>query len=128
MWGNVWEFLDGVLKTAEGIYFDIENDVATPANMKEFYPRTDVVAYAAGYIKSTDKRISWGLIPEYSFNGSSSTYLTDYTWVNPGTRVALSGAYWTHGLRAGLFALTLADAPSRSTRHIGSRLASYIEI
>jgi hypothetical protein len=128
LWGNVWEFLDGFLKTAEGVYFDIENDVATPANMKEFYPRTDVTTYTYGYIKSTDKRISWGLIPEYSFNGSSSTYLSDYTWVNTGTRIARSSAYWDHGLQAGLFALSLAGAPSGSGRGFGSRLASYIEI
>jgi hypothetical protein len=128
LWGNVWEFLDGFLKTAEGVYFDIENNVTTPANMKEFYPRADVTVYTYGYIKSTDKRIPWGLIPEYSFNGSSSTYLTDYTWVNTGARVALSGARWHYGLLAGLFALSLSAAPSYSDRRIGSRLASYIEI
>lgn len=128
LWGNVWEFLDGFLKTAEGVYFDIENDVATPANMKEFYPRADVTAYTSGYIKSTDKRIPWGLIPEYSFNGSSSTYLTDYTWVNTGTRIARSSAPWSAGLPAGLFLLNLIYAPSYSFRSVGSRLASYIEI
>ena len=128
LWGNVWEFLDGFLKTAEGVYFDIENNVTTPANMKEFYPRADVTAYTSGYIKSTDKRIPWGLIPEYSFNGSSSTYLTDYTWVIPGTRVALSSAHWSDGLPAGLFTLALYNTPSHSDRYIGSRLASYIEI
>ena len=128
LWGNVWEFLDGFLKTAEGIYFDIENDVATPANMKEFYPRADVTGSPGGYIKSTDKRIPWGLIPEYSFNGSSSTYLTDYTWVNTGTKIARSGAAWHDGLHAGLFALDLNSHPSNSARSVGSRLASYIEI
>ena len=128
LWGNVWEFLDGFLKTAEGIYFDIENDVATPANMKEFYPRADVTANTGGYIKSTDKRIPWGLIPEYSFNGSSSTYFTDCTWVNTGTCIALSGAFWGRGTAAGLFTLNLNTAPSVSARNIGSRLASYIEI
>ena len=128
LWGNVWEFLDGFLKTAEGVYFDIENNVTTPANMKEFYPRADVTDNTYGYIKSTDKRIPWGLIPEYSFNGSSSTYLTDYTWVNTGTRVALSGANWHNGVLAGLFALYLYYDPSISNRDLGSRLASYIEI
>jgi hypothetical protein len=96
--------------------------------MKEFYPRADVTVYTYGYIKSTDKRISWGLIPEYSFNGSSSTYLSDYTWVNTGTRIAGSSTAWDIGLRAGLFTLYLADTPSYSDRSIGSRLASYIEI
>jgi len=128
LWGNVWEFLDGFLKTAEGIYFDIENNVTTPANMKEFYPRADVTAYTEGYIKSTDKRIPWGLIPEYSFNGSSSTYLTDYTGVYAGTCIARSGAGWHEGLMAGLFAMSVDAAPSGSHRTIGSRLASYIEI
>lgn len=128
LWGNVGEFLDGFLKTAEGVYFDIENNVTTPANMKEFYPRADVTVPAYGYIKSTDKRISWGLIPEYSFNGSSSTYLADYTWVNTGTKIARSSAAWDYGLRAGLFTLSLYAAPSYSYRSIGSRLASYIEI
>jgi len=117
-----------ILKTAEGVYFDIENNVTTPANMKEFYPRADVTVYTSGYIKSTDKRIPWGLIPEYSFNGSSSTYLSDYIWVNTGTRIAQSSKSWSGGLRGGLFALYLNSTPSYSIRSRGSRLASYIEI
>jgi len=128
LWGNVWEFLDGFIKTADGLHFDEENNNANPSAMKEFYPREDVTDHTYGYIKSTDKRIPWGLIPEYSFNGSSSTYLTDSTWVNTGTKIARSGAKWLDGLRAGLFALSLTGTPSDSRRYVGSRLASYIEI
>jgi len=128
LWGNVWEFLDGFIKTADGLHFDEENNNANPSAMKEFYPREDVTEYKFGYADKADKRIGWGIVPEYSFNGSSSTYLTDYLWLNTGTRVALSGATWNSGSPAGLFALFLFYLLSYSARYLGTRLASYVEI
>lgn len=128
LWGNVWEFLDGFFKTADGLYFGEENDIATPSNMKEFYPRADVTSPVQGYVDKTDKRIPWGLIPEVSFNGSSTTYLSDYMWYNTGTRVALSGARWHNGSQAGLFTLNLNSAPSDSLRSIGARCAFWKQV
>jgi hypothetical protein len=128
LWGNVWEFLDGMFKNADGLYFGEENDLVNPANMKEFYPREDVTEYRSGYVDKADKRIPWGIIPSVSFGGSSSTYLTDYMWYNVGERIALSGASWSHGSLAGLFALYLDGSPSFSTRSIGARLAGFREV
>lgn len=128
LWGNVWEFLDGFFKNANGLYFGEENDIATPSNMKEFYPREDVTEYRSGYVDKADKRIPWGIIPSVSFGGSSSTYLTDYMWYNVGERIALSGARWTNGSQAGLLALRLNNSPSASHRAIGARLAGFREV
>jgi hypothetical protein len=128
LWGNVWEFLDGMFKNADGLYFGEENDLVNPANMKEFYPREDVTTYVSGYVDKADKRIPWGIIPDVSFGGSSSTYLTDYMWYNVGERIARSGAYWVSGSPAGLFALSLNDSPSISARGIGARLAGFREV
>jgi hypothetical protein len=128
LWGNVWEFLDGFFKTADGLYFGEENDLVNPANMKEFYPREDVTEYRSGYVDKADKRIPWGIIPDVSFGGSSSTYLTDYMWYNVGERIALSGARWADGSPAGLLTLALSSASSRSTRDVGARLAGFREV
>jgi hypothetical protein len=128
LWGNVWEFLDGMFKNADGLYFGEENDLVNPANMKEFYPREDVTTYVSGYVDKADKRIPWGIIPDVSFGGSSSTYLTDYMWYNVGERIALSGAYWNIGSRAGLFTLYLNNSPSNSSRTLGARLAGFREV
>jgi hypothetical protein len=128
LWGNIWEFLDGMFKNADGLYFGEENDLINPANMKEFYPREDVTSYVAGYVDKADKRIPWGIIPDVSFGGSSSTYLTDYMWYNVGERIALSGAHWYNGSAAGLLALILAHASSYSNRTIGGRLAGFREV
>jgi len=125
LWGNVWEFVDGFMKTSNGLYFDIENDETTPSNMKEFYSRADVSASVSGYVDKADERIGWGIIPKYSFNGSSSSYLSDYLWVNTGTRVALVGADWSNGLLAGVSTLYLNYVPSYSDRHFGARLAKF---
>jgi len=125
LWGNVWEFVDGFMKTSDGLYFDIENDETTPSNMKEFYSRADVTDYTYGYTDKADERIGWGIIPKYSFNGSSSSYLSDYLWVRSDTRVALVGGRWSDGLWAGLSSLFLAYAPSYSSRGVGARLAKF---
>lgn len=125
LWGNVWEFVDGCMKTSDGLYFDIENDETTPSNMKEFYSMADVSTFTYGYTDKADERIGWGIIPKYSFNGSSSSYLSDYFWVNTGTRVAHVGASWYNGLRAGLSALSLTIVPSYSARSLGARLAKF---
>lgn len=125
LWGNVWEFVDGFMKTSDGLYFDIENDETTPSNMKEFYSRADVSATTSGYVNQADERIGWGIIPKYSFNGSSSSYLSDFLWVNTGTRVALVGAYWADGLTVGLSALSLVGVPSISYWTVGARLAKF---
>ena len=127
LWGNVWEFLDGFFKTADGLYFGEENDLANPANMKEFYPR-DVTEYRSGYVDKADKRIPWGIIPDVSFGGSSSTFLADYMWYNAGERIALSGASWYDGSLAGLLALGLYVASSASGRSVGARLAGFREV
>ncbi|MDK2790603.1 MAG: hypothetical protein PWP15_1110 [Methanothermococcus sp.] len=128
LWGNVLEFLDGMFKNADGLYFGEENDLANPANMKEFYPREDVTEYRSGYVDKADKRIPWGIIPSVSFGGSSSTYLTDHMWYNVGERVALSGAFWRDGSQAGLLALVLDASPSFSSRAVGARLAGFREV
>jgi hypothetical protein len=125
LWGNIWKFIDGFFKTTDGLYFGEENDIATPSNMKEFYPQEDVTAYTYGYVDKADKRIPWGIIPDVSFGGSSTTYLSDYMWYNTGTRVARSGAYWCGGSRAGLLALYLDAAPSGSSRAVGARCAFW---
>ena len=125
LWGNIWEFVDGCMKTSDGLYFDIENDETTPSNMKEFYSRADVSASTSGYANQADERIGWGIIPKYSFNGSSSSYLSDYLWVDTGTRVALVGALWHDGLSAGLSTLDLANVPSISNQYVGTRLAKF---
>ena len=125
LWGNVWEFVDGFMKTSDGLYFDIENDETTPSNMKEFYSRADVTAFTSGYANQADERIGWGIIPKYSFNGSSSSYLSDYLLVNTGTRVTLVSASWYYGLDAGLSALNLTPVLSDSNRSFGARLAKF---
>ena len=125
LWGNAWEFVDGCMKTSDGLYFDIENDGTRPSNMKEFYSRADVTNLVSGYADKVDERVLWGMIPKYSFNGSSSSYLSDYLWVNTGTRIALVGARWDRGLNAGLSALALHYVPSYSSRIFGARLAKF---
>ncbi|WNO30050.1 hypothetical protein [Oceanotoga phage vB_OteS-UFV02] len=128
LWGNVWEFLDGFFKTADGLYFGEENDLVNPSNMKEFYPREDVSAYKSGYVDKADKRIPWGIIPDVSFGGSSSTFLTDYMWYDVGERIARSGAYWAYGSPAGLLALNLTYDSSVSRWSLGARLAGFREV
>ena len=133
-YGNIWKWLDGVngfnpAGHAAGKYSNLfvadhgfaDDTASSPYEDTGIHP-----CYGGNYISA------FGYSEKYDFlfiptecNGNTALPVGDYFW-NTGTanayHVAILGAPWYDGLRAGAFSLSLADVSSRRYRDIGGRL------
>ncbi|GBR74578.1 phage-related protein [Candidatus Termititenax aidoneus] len=118
MWGNVWEFLDGVyinsgvLTTA----FSGFNDGGSGYTNRGI---TVSGSSSGSYITKVAGTSEGGFLPT-AVSGSSSTYYTDGSWtsnVNP-----IAGGSYSNGSLAGLLAWDSTNAASGSYANIGARL------
>ena len=137
MWGNTWEFRDGIVMFDGRVYVN-----PSSKGMINLYPSntavTESAVQAAGYLNVVQANIAGtnGYISTVSgsdvapfvpgegdlINGSSATYFCDYYCQNTGVRIARVGAYWDGGAFAGPFALFLNGAPSDAWSGVGARL------
>lgn len=124
IFGNVWQFVDGI---------NIKDYVAYVCYNPENYAvdKFDGDYKAVGYVNANKE--GWGKTLGHDANhplvtlttevgGSSSNYLSDYYYTNPGNRIVRVGGSWTDGARAGLWSWTCNSDSSYTAYHIGSRL------
>ena len=98
--GNVWEWTDNVINNG-------------------IHPATGVALPAQNYIRGLD---IYGL--PTSTGSSTADYNYDHFWINAaGYRGFIRGGGWNVGSYAGLFALSLNDAPSTVSTYLGFRCA-----
>ena len=133
-YGNIWKWLDGVngfnpAGHAAGKYSNLfvadhgfaDDTASSPYEDTGIHP-----CYGGNYISA------FGYSEKYDFlfiptecNGNTALPVGDYFW-NTGTanayHVAVLGACWYDGLKAGAFCLALADVSSYRCRGIGGRL------
>jgi len=75
---------------------------------------------------SADADLAPLAIPATSDATGSATYGNDGYWhTATALRVAFRGGYWGNGVRAGVFALNLNNAPSNRNVNIGFRACKY---
>ncbi len=123
LWGNVFEFRDGI-NFNDGLIYVCENPSRYTDDTDTNYTK---LAYSKiqtnGYISSLglDASIPWAQLPT-AIAGSDSTYLCDYYYSNPDWRVAYVGGDWVSNFNAGLFYLNSYYGSSRYGSGIGSRL------
>ena len=136
IWGNVWEFRDGLTVDASA------NDTTTPVsywatnnradfadtgstNMTLVSANTNLGATNAGYVSALEGA-SFGFIGS-AVAGSSTTKVSDmyyqYSANGNGWRAPCVGGAAPYGAEAGLFCLTVYDPSSYSNVHFGSRTA-----
>jgi len=111
--GNVWEWVD--MKINDGVISEVEGDNVHPAVGK-------AVPSSNGYVVgiSSDSELMRLAIPV--IGSADPDFGQDYYWVNTaGERAALRGGYWGGGSDAGVFALSLNNAPSSSLSGVGFR-------
>ena len=124
IFGNVWQFVDGI---------NIKDYVAYVCYNPENYvvDKFDGDYKAVGYVNANKE--GWGKTLGHAANhplvtlttdigGSSSNYLSDYYYTNPGNRVVRVGGRWPDGARAGLWSWACASGSSSTDYHMGSRL------
>ena len=129
-WGNIWWWIDGINHYANATTGECETYVADHGFADDIkaapYEDTGMTAkYGNGYISAFcySEDFDWLFLPG-EFNGNTALPVGDYCWNQNGTgwRVAKLGAAWHHGLRAGAFCWSLADASSDRARTVGGRL------
>ncbi len=127
LWGNVWEWCDGV-NINNGEYYvcndqsKYADDTATGYTKLSFKGTTN---WSSSYI--TEEGLDTGanghvMLPAAAGNGSESTFMCDACWSSTGWRVFQLGGDWGSGSGCGLFAAALSHPSSDSHSAFGSRL------
>lgn len=125
LWGNVWEFVDGI--NPNGVSYYVSNahstyaDATTTGYTKLNYSNTAGTSYVKSLGVDTNE-LSCYMLPN-EVNGSAATYYCDVTWASSsGWKVFLCGGGWSQGSDAGIFAANMSNASDFSGNGIGSRL------
>jgi formylglycine-generating enzyme required for sulfatase activity len=121
LWGNVWEFVDGINIKADhrpyvadhGFASDVFDEPYTDAGFN--LPSGD--GYVRDFACSGDA--DWLLMP--SAVGASSGYIPDYYYQATGNRVAVVGGRWPSGSGAGLFRWDINFTSSDAHLPVGAR-------
>ncbi len=125
IFGNVWQFLDGVNISEYEAYICYNPTSYASDVFSGDYEKIGYVNSSTGgsYITELgyDPKNPLVAFPT-QVGGSSDTYATDYYWCNPGNRIALVGGRWLNGTTCGLWCLTLYAASSYYHDHVGARL------
>lgn len=124
IFGNVWQFVDGI---------NIKDYVAYVCYNPENYAvdKFDGDYKAVGYVNANKE--GWGKTLGHDANhplvtlttevgGSSSNYLSDYYYTNPGNRIVRVGGSWSYGAKAGLWYWDCYGGSSYTRYDLGSRL------
>ena len=129
LWGNVYEWVDGInYNSSERKYYICNDPTKYADDTKTNYTALSYTGLtSSGYISkmgldSTGEN-SYVMYPT-EISGSSSTYYCDqgyystsYTWY-----VLCSGGYWSYGSSAGVFYSGFACSSSGADSYFGSRL------
>ena len=124
IFGNVWEFIDGINIKDYQAYICYDSDKYAVDTFDGAYQKLGYIdANAEGYASKLGYDPKHPLISlTTEAKGSSSTHLTDYYYVSAGNKIALVGGRWNNGLKAGLWSWHLYFASSTAWASIGARL------
>ncbi|NOY50438.1 MAG: hypothetical protein GXO88_07750 [Chlorobi bacterium] len=131
VYGHIWQFVDGIninYTSSTSAYAYIDSDPSTYADdTPTNYVLAGKITNASGYITSL---LDNSLLPQ-TVGGSSSTYMTDYTWASSSQagvwRVALWGASLSYSSNGGFLAASFDSPSGRVYGSIGGRLCLKIE-
>ena len=126
LWGNVYEFLSGIMVTDKGWHYTNEHSIMDTICSMKLYAKDLTSKVPNGYITDMEypNGLEWTFIPKFA-GGSESTYYCDYfASHNSGEEnIVLDGGHWNSASDAGL-ACWICDAnTSYSRSHIGARLS-----
>lgn len=124
VWGNVWEFVDG-LNINERQSWVCKNAADYTSNLfASPYEQLGYVNHNAdGYVTAMgwDAGHPWANLPT-AVGGGTTTYYSDYYYQTTGQRIAVLGGTWYYGSNAGLSYWYLYYASSFASVYIGARL------
>lgn len=128
-WGNIWGWVDGINQymdatTHEGTIYIADHTFTDDIGTGAYEDAGIIAVFGDGYVSAFcySEKYDWLFIPG-ELLGNTALPVGDYCWNgNTGWRVAVLGAWWYDGLRAGAFCWALRSASSDRLRSIGGRL------
>ena len=119
--GNCWNWVDG-FNILSYVPWVSNNDSYFADNVSTNYIQLSDALPSSSNYQTNLKDLNGAFLPS-SASGSSSTYITDYFYINSGARVALFGGGADDGADAGAFSWDCVSGSSSRYRVIGARLA-----
>lgn len=127
IWGNVWEWVDGV-NWNNGTYYVCNDPSKYTDNTTTNYTALSfkgATNWSSAFI--TQDGLDTGsnphvMLPSAAGSGSETTYDCDACWSSTGWRVLQHGGEYDNGSKCGLFAVALYEDASSSHLGNGSRL------
>lgn len=111
-WGNVWQFVDGVLVNNYKAYICNNVDLYSDSLSENYIDTEAILPNAFGYVRTLTAYNNGYIFPQYTSGASDSTYICDYYYGNTGLRTVLTGGTTNNGPGAGLFFLSCYDDSS----------------
>lgn len=102
-WGNVWQFVDGVLVNNNDVFICNNIDLYSGSLSENYIDTGAILPNSFGFVRGLTAYNNGYIFPRVSSGGSDSTYVTDYYYGNTGLRIVLTGGTTTNGTGAGLF-------------------------
>ncbi|MDO4565868.1 MAG: hypothetical protein Q4B42_00905 [Oscillospiraceae bacterium] len=126
LWGNVWDFVDGINFNGATPYFCLipsrfADDTSTNYTGLSYNALATAGNVAYPTRQGVDASNSWLNLPTTG-GGSDASYIPDGWWSNTGWRILLVGGYWSYASSAGLFARNASNASSTADAGVGGRL------
>ena len=128
--GNIWKFIDAFLRKNsaasdcnEAFWQDGSKDFSD--NIADYIASGFSCSTKEGYVKAFGYSVDCDFMYMTSLvGGDSSKSVGDYYWVNmaPNIYIALLGAYWIDGLKAGVLCWSLDRVASDRSYLLGGRL------
>lgn len=126
IWGNLWEFLSGIMVTDAGWYHTNEHSKMDTISSMAKYAKDMSIKVPNNYISDMEfpSGLEWSFIPK-TMSGTENTYYCDYCWTHDAgeENIVLAGGAWTDASYAGLACLACYTVASNSSSHIGARLS-----
>ena len=130
IYGNVWQWVDGI-----NIKEYITYICTDPSKYDSINFETNTCYKPVGYTNLTSSDVFPSKLGYDANNplvampiasgGSSSTYITDNYWSNPGNKIALVGGSWYFSTKVGMWTWAVNDTFSDTSVYRGARLLRY---
>ena len=122
LWGNVYTWVDGINFNSAQVWVSTNPD-SFADDTSNGYTNIGKRATHSNYIRSmaVQSAAPWAMFPT-ALGGSSSTYVSDYSWYGDGWAVLSVGGSWSDGSSAGLWCFGGSNVSSLSYSGVGLRL------
>ena len=128
LFGNIWEFVDGLIIKDDGYYITNNPTYFGQANNSTRIPIIPLIGEGgskSGYVTQMEKSpsIDYCFFPKAT-GGSNNTYYCDYFWNHDKgeENIALFGAAWDRGSDAGAFSWAWHNVAAGAGAAVGARL------